>query len=176
VLASDRRPSTTYGAVDPTEDMAEAVAMVALGRSEWIPADRVGWVERWLGADATALAVRKPWAPAGSEEVISAQAVYDEEEVNRLSGRYSHVEPIYFQLPASVPDHESLATQIEAELGGRRLVGILQRTDDDRFPRYAGLFRGTGDAVFWVELWDFREATGLAAGPTVPILTYVVLW
>ncbi|MFQ5967545.1 MAG: hypothetical protein ACE5MI_08025, partial [Acidimicrobiia bacterium] len=111
--------TTQYGGVDPAEDMAEAVAMVVLGRADWIPGDRSRWVARWLDANLTELAAGKPWAPPGSREVLSVAPIYDEQEVSQLSERYSHVEPLYFELPGSLPGHRQLATIVEGELGRR---------------------------------------------------------
>ncbi len=175
-LGATSLASTAYGGVDPAEDMAEAVAMIGSGRGDWIPADRVRWVERWLASTATELAEGKPWAPTGSTEVRSVAPIYDESEVGRLASRYSYVEPLYFELPASQPAHRQLATIIEGELARRRVTGVLQRTEDDRLPRYAGLFQRRDGLAYWVELWDFREAEGFSGEPTGPVLTYVVLW
>ena len=54
------------------------------------------------------------------------------------------------------------------------MSGVLSLTDDARLPHYTGLFTRRDGVNLWVELWDFREATGFQ--PTDPILTYVVLW
>ena len=170
------QPATPYGGQDPAEDMAESVAMVALGRSDWISDDRVAWVEEWLNARASALALGKPWAPPGSREVLSASRLYDEAEVQQLAARYGHAEPLYFRLPEGLAGHRALANELQAQLGRRDLVGVMKRVDDDRLPRYSGLFSRPGGGAFWIELWDFREAVGFGAGPDTPILTYVDLW
>ncbi len=158
----------------PGEDMAEAVSMVVLGRSNWIPATHTRWVEQWLGTGATILASGKPWAPAGSREVLSRDPLYDEAALNGIAVRFDHAEPLYFSLPDDTAPHAQLAADIQIRLLERRLSGVLSRTDDDRLPRYAGLFSGTRGVSLWVELWDFREATGFQAAD--PILAYVVLW
>jgi hypothetical protein len=88
--------------------------------------------------------------------------------------RFDHVEPLYFNLPDGVAPHEQLAAEIQRHLLERRLSGVLARTDDARLPRYAGLFTRTDGVNFWVELWDFRVATGFQAAD--PILTYVAMW
>ena len=175
-LSSTKTAASVYGAADPAEDMAEAVALVAIGRAEWIPSDRTRWVERWLDSGADRLAEGKPWAPVGSTEVLSASPIYDEQEVIRLSTRYAHSEPLYFQAPAASPPHRQLATQIETELGRRRVAGVLQEIEDERVARYAGLFSRPDGVAFWVEMWDFREASAFEGGPEGPVLTYVVLW
>jgi hypothetical protein len=53
---------------------------------------------------------------------------------------------------------------------------VLTLSHDDRLPRYQGLFTRRDGVRYWVELWDFREATGFSSAPDVPVLTYVVLW
>jgi len=173
-LPSSIKAATEYGRSGAGEDMAEAVSMVALGRSNWIPASHTRWVEQWLGTTAATLARGKPWAPAGSREVLSTETLYDEAALAGTAVRFDHVEPLYFGLPDDVPVHEQLAGEIWQRLLDRRMSGVLARTDDDRVPRYAGLFTGTDGVSMWVELWDFRVATGFRSSD--PILTYVVLW
>lgn len=173
-LPSSIEASSDYGRTGAGEDMAEAVSMVVLGRSNWIPASHTRWVEQWLGAGATILANGKPWAPAGSQEVLSRDPLYDEAALNGIAARFEHAEPLYFSLPGDGDPHARLAADIQIRLVERRLSGVLSRTDDDRLPRYAGLFSGTGGVSLWVELWDFREATGFKTAD--PILAYVVLW
>lgn len=168
--------STEYSLTGPDEDMAEAVALVALGRAEWLPGDRAAWVEGWLGATPEQLAAGKPWAPRGSQEVLSDQPLYDEQRVGELSTQYAHVEPLYFALPADVPAGPELPTAITARLGSRSLQGALERYSDDRLPRFAGLFTRSDGLAYWVELWDFREGTGFSERPDHPVLAYVVLW
>lgn len=174
LLPSSIDASTEYGATGAGEDMAEAISMVVLGRSNWIPAAHTRWVEQWLGSGATTLAAGKPWAPAGSREVVSADPLYDEVALTGIAIRFDHIEPLYFSLPDGLASHEQLAAEVQQRLLERRLSGVLALTDDARLPRYAGLFT-RGDGVnLWVELWDFRDATGYQ--PADPILTYVVLW
>lgn len=174
LLPSTLEASTDYGRTGAGEDMAEAVSMVALGRSNWIPVVHTHWVERWLQTTAASLAQGKPWAPAGSREVLSHDPLYDEAALDRVADRYDHVEPLYFSLPVRTAPHGELAAEIQRQLLGRRFSGSLARTDDDRLPRYAGAFTATDGVTLWVELWDFREATGFKTAD--PILTYVVLW
>lgn len=166
--------STPYGRARPDEDMAESVALVATGRAEWLPPDRAAWVEEWLEASADELAAGTPWAPVGSAEVLSAQAVYDEEAVGELD--FQHAEPLYFALPPDASPHDQLAATIEGRLADRGLEGSLERHPDDRLPRYAGLFHRSDGLAYRVELWDFREGSGFAERPDHPVLTYVVLW
>lgn len=173
-LPSSIEAASDYGRTGAGEDMAEAVSMVAIGRADWIPATHTRWVEQWLGTTATDLAGGKPWAPAGSQEVLSKDGLYDEEAVNSVAIRFDHIEPLYFSLPTGVADHEQLAAEIQQRLLDRRLSGILSLTNDARLPRYSGLFSRTDGVSLWVELWDFRVATGFAKAD--PILTYVVMW
>ncbi len=175
-LPAGRQAATEYGAEGPGEDMAEAVALVVLGRAEWIPADRARWVERWLDEGAETLAAGKPWAPPGSVEVLSREPIYEEDELEPHAVRFDHGEAMYFSLPEGVAAHAELAEEVELRLLTRRLAGALRRTDDDRLPRYSGLFTRSDGVAFWVELWDFREATRFRGAPDSPILTYVVLW
>lgn len=174
LLPSSIATSTDYGRTGAGEDMAEAVSMVVLGRSNWIPGTHTRWVEQWLRTDATRLAEGKPWAPAGSREVLSRDPLYDEAALTGIAMRFDHIEPLYFSLPDDVAPHQQLAAEVQQRLLDRRLSGVLARTDDDRLPRYAGLFSRTDGVSFWVELWDFRAAGGFKAAD--PILTYVVLW
>ncbi len=176
VLPAGRQAATEYGAEGPGEDMAEAVALVALGRADWIPADRARWVERWLDETAETLGAGKPWAPHGSVEVLSREPIYEENELEPHAVRFDHAEAMYFSLPESAAAHQELAAEIELRLLTRRLAGALRRADDDRLPRYSGLFSRTDGVAFWVELWDFREATRFRGAPRSPVLTYVVLW
>ena len=173
-LPSSIEASSDYGRTGAGEDMAEAVSMVALGRSNWIPAAHTRWVEQWLGSGATTLASGKPWAPAGSREVLSGDALYDEAGLAGIAIRFDHVEPLYFSLPEGAAPHAQLAAEIQQRLLERRMSGVLSLTEDARLPRYAGLFTGISGGSLWVELWDFREATGFKTAD--PILTYVVLW
>jgi len=174
LLPSSIDAASDYGRTGAGEDMAEAVSMVVLGRSNWIPAAHTRWVEQWLGVGATTLAKGKPWAPAGSREVLSADPLYDETALTGIALRFDHVEPLYFSLPNGVAPHKQLAAEIQQRLLERRLSGVFSPTDDARLPRYAGLFTRTDGVNLWVELWDFREASGFKAAD--PILTYVVLW
>jgi hypothetical protein len=166
--------TTEYGTTSPEEDMAESLAMIAIGRSELISTSRVRWIEQWLGIRADNIGTGKPYAPAGSFEVFFRDPLYDEEEV--AAQRAAHIEPIYFELAPDQPDPERLARNVSGELRRRSLVGQLQPTDDPRLPRYSGLFSRTDGVRFWVELWDFRESTGFRSAPDAPVLSYVMLW
>ena len=166
--------ASDYGRTGAGEDMAEAVSMVLVGRSNWIPATHTRWVEQWLGSVTGTLASGKPWAPAGSGEVLSKEPLYDEAALDGLALRFNHIEPLYFSLPDGVAPHAQLAAEIQIRLLERRMSGVLLLTDDARLPHYTGLFTRQDGVNLWVELWDFREATGFQ--PTDPILTYVALW
>ena len=166
--------ASDYGRTGAGEDMAEAISMVVVGRSNWIPSTHTRWVEQWLGTGTATLANGKPWAPAGSRDVLSKDPLYDEAALNGIALRFDRIEPLYFSLPDGVVPHTQLAAEIQIRLLERRMSGALSLTDDDRLPHYAGLFTRQDGVSVWVELWDFREATGFK--PTDPILTYVVLW
>lgn len=168
--------STEYGRTGPAEDMAESVAMLVLGRAEWIPSDRTKWVTRWLDTSADRLATGKPWIPAGAIEVVANQDVYDEEAAGRAAPGADHLEAHYFELPADLPDYLSLGPKIERELLGRGFGGIFTRIQDAQVPHYQGSFSRTDGVRFWVEFWDFRDATGFVSAPDVPVLVYVELW
>jgi len=174
-LATEAAASTGYGRLGPQEDMAEAVALASIGRGNLLPADRRRWVEEWLGVGLDRLASGRPWVPVGSEEVLAAEPLYDQARVEILSARVDHVEPVYWNLPVTLPEHEELAQTIETELRRRSMTGRLERLDDSRLPRYGGEFTAAGRVTYWVELWDFREAD-LRDGPRQPVLTYVVFW
>ncbi len=166
--------TTEYGATAPDEDMAEAVSLVVMGRANQLSPERVRWVEEWLGLGADQLAAGKPWAPPGSVEAFFDQPVYDEPGVAALRAR--HVDPQYFLLPATVAAAEPLAREVSSELRRRGITGVLELTADSRLPRYSGVFSRSDGVRFWVELWDFRAATGFRNPPPGPILAYVTLW
>ncbi len=166
--------ATEYGRTSPEEDMAESVALVALGQAGVLSEERVRWVEEWLGLSAERLAAGKPWVPDGSRQAFFREPVYDEAEV--AARRADHAEPVYYELAASLPPADRLASQIGAELRGRSLTGSLAPVADDRLPRFAGEFARSDGLRFWVELWDFREASGFRSAPDGPVLTYVALW
>jgi hypothetical protein len=170
----DGPAATDYGATGPAEDMAESVAMVAMGRANWIPDDHTAWVEQWLGTSAERLALGKPWIPAGSAEVITSQTLYDEAAVATAAPGAAHREAHYFELPVDIENYLALGPDIEHALLQRGLSGTLTRISDAADPHSQGLFTRTDGVRFWVELWDFRGSTN--ASPPVPILIYVELW
>ena len=174
ISGADSGGSTQYGRTAPDEDMAESVALVVTGLANLISADRVDWVEDWLGTSASELAKGKPYAPDGAVPVSSASPIYDEEQAKRFGT--AHVEPLYFQLPPDAPTTDELVADVVRRLSQRNLTGDLTRVDDPRLPRYSGHFLRNARISFWVELWDFRFATGQLSGPAVPILTYVMLY
>ncbi len=170
----DPSGTTPYGATSPEEDMAEALALVVSGRPEAISAHRARWVEQWLGVRLTTLVSGKPWAPAGSRQAFFREPLYDEALV--AGRRARHVEPLYFELPPSSPPAEALAQQTGDTLRRRALNGTLTPVDDPRLARYSGEFTRADGVRFWVELWDFRGATGFRSAPEGPVLSYVMLW
>lgn len=170
------RAATEYGRTGPAEDMAESVAMLVLGRANWIPPDHGEWVAKWLDTSIRRLAAGNPWIPAGSAEVAADKDLYDKQAADKAAPRATHTEAHYFTLPASAPSHVALGADIERKLLQRGFGGSFTRINDDRLPHYQGSFSRPDGVRFWVELWDFREATGLSSTPAVPILVYVELW
>ena len=174
-LGSGSTASSAYGATDPGEDMAEAVALMVVGLADLVPDVRVRWVESWLGINSDALALGQPWAPEGSIEVLSDDPLYDTQAVASLQGSLSHAEPLYFRLPRDVAPPDQLIDEIESQLRTRVMSGTLEPLGDERVPRYGGRFSRPDGTMWWIELWDFRDAatnTGLDS----PILVYVAIW
>lgn len=175
-LGDDATASSEYGATSPVEDMADTVAWAALGRTDWLDAAHLAWLEAWLGVPAETLAAGKPWSPAGSREVLSAAPVYDDSAVaDLLDEGFTDAEPLYFELPDTIGDPAEFAEEIGHRLAERGMVGSLGEVADDRLPRFAGAMERADGTMFWVELWDFRESD-LPSGPDLPILTYVLVW
>lgn len=166
--------TTEYGATAPEEDMAESVADVVAGGEPEVSPERVEWVEEWLETGALDLAGYRPWVPSGATRVVTQQPLYDEEEVaRRTSGDH---EIVSYAFGGSQPDGTALARRIESELVKRGVAGSIGRVNDDRLDRFAGYFiRGDG-VGYWVELWDFRSATGFSSAPDDVVVTYVILW
>ncbi len=175
VLSGDGVASSPYGATSPVEDMADTVAWAAMGRTNWLDKAHRDWLEGWTGVSAETFATAKPWSPAGSREVLSADAVFDETEVSALleAGGAAHAEPLYFELPEDIAEPDDFVMELSVHLATRDLQGTLTRLADDRLPRYAGSFARPDGTTFWVEFWDFR---GSELGPSAPILTYVLIW
>lgn len=170
----DGPAATEYGATGPAEDMAESIAMVAIGRGNWLPDNRSRWVENWLGLDTADLAQGKPWIPAGSTEVVSALNLYDVDAVASVAPDATHQDAHYFELPTTTEDLLVFEPRLENVLGQRGFSGSFSRTDQQDVPHYQGIFTRTDGIRFWIELWDFRN-TG-AGNPDVPLLAYVELW
>jgi hypothetical protein len=170
----DGPAATDYGATGPAEDMAESIAMVAMGRANWIPDNHTRWVEGWLDTNSEALAAGKPWIPAGSTEVISAQSLYSADALTSAAPGAIPRGAHYFELPANIEDPLVLEPELERELLQRGLLGSFTRVDMQDVPHYEGLFTRRDGVRFWVELWDFR-GTG-PGNPNVPLLAYVELW
>lgn len=167
--------ATEYGATSPIEDMAEAVALVVTGSGDLVPVTHLRWVEEWLGAPERLLAAGKPWVPVGSIEVMSDTPLHDIERVEELAGDRV-VEVLTFQLPATAPPASELARGVGLRLTERQLPGTLGRVDDPDILRYAGRFDRADGTIFWVELWDFREAPGYTNTPDGPALSYVMIY
>ena len=170
----DGPAATDYGATGPAEDMAESIAMVAMGRANWIPDNHTRWVESWLDTTSTALAAGKPWIPAGSSEVISARNLYNADALTTAAPGATPRGAHYFELPPNIEDLLVLEPELERELLQRGLSGSFTRVDTQDVPHYQGLFTRRDGVRFWVELWDFR-GTG-PGNPNVPLLAYVELW
>jgi hypothetical protein len=168
--------ATTYGATNPGEDMAESLALVMLGLADLISSDRVEWIERWLDASATELAIGRPWAPAGAEVVDSADDLWDAASVETLAVGFEHVEPLYFLLEDDGTDAATRARDITNRLRERLMAGELVPIDDPRVPRFGGRFLRRDGSFLWVELWDFPNAEPGVGGPDRPLLVYVAIW
>ena len=175
-LAPGVSASSAYGATDPGEDMAEAVALVVLGLADLVPEPQVRWVEDWLDSPADALALGKPWAPLGSMEVLSDDALYDVAAVAVIQGSLLHVEALYFELPADLPEGGRLVDLVESRLRTRVMSGSLKLIPGTPVPRHGGRFSGPSGSLWWVELWDFREAAPGTLGPSTALLVYVSIW
>ncbi len=165
---------TEYGGTNPIEDMAEAVSLVVTGLGDGVPGAQRAWVEDWLGADADTLAAGMPWAPAGSDEVLSASPLYDEDAVAAIPGDLR--EYLVYSVPVDAPDAASLAAEAQARLRARGMAGTLGEVADERIARWSGRFDRADGVVVWTELWDFRDAPGFTEGPDGPVLSYVLVW
>lgn len=168
--------SSEYGATNPGEDMAEAVALVITGSADLVPDDRVRWVEQWLGAPADVLSIGQPWIPAGAITLISEDPLYDVEAVSGLAGSLRHTEPLYLGLGTDSPLMADLVELVTTRLRSRVMTGSLERIDDDRVPRFGGRFARPDGTYWWVELWDFPHRAAGVSGPSDPVLVYVAIW
>lgn len=172
---TDTSGTTAYGVLSPSEDLAESLAMVALGRANLISDDRVEWIERWAGINAETLAIGKPWWPAGATAFTTPDPLFDVETVAALDA--DHVEPLQLELPPDAPPAPDLAAEVTATLHARGLTGGLERIPDERLERHGGLFMRADGVRFWVEIWEFRGAQGFTGQvPEGPVLTYVMAW
>ncbi len=167
--------STDYGASSPVEDMAESVALMVTGLGDGLPATHRAWVEKWLGAPERVLAAGKPWAPGEAIEVLSGTPLYDTDRVAQMAAE-REAETLTYQLPASAPPAADLAVTVSLRLTERQLPGTMGRVEDENVLRYAGRFDRSDGTIFWVELWDFREAPGYTNAPDGPALTYVIIY
>jgi hypothetical protein len=166
--------ATAYGATGPSEDMAESVALVATGRSGELSADRVAWVEEWVGVKAQDMARGKPWRPPGATVIGSSNPIFDEAAVRSLGG--SRREPLYLLLADDGASTESLVELIGQELRSRAMAGVLAPIADSAVPRFGGVMVLPDGSRLWVELWDFRDATDFTDAPPGVVLTYVDVW
>ncbi len=171
----DGAAASQYGATSPIEDMAESVALMVTGLGDGIPATHRAWVERWLGAPERVLAAGKPWAPGEAAEVLSGSPLYDVERVAQMAGE-REAEVLVYQLPSTAPPAEDLAVTVGLRLTERGLPGTLGRVDDEDVLRFAGRFDRADGTIYWVELWDFREAPGYANAPDGPTISYVIIY
>lgn len=163
---------TPYGATSPVEDLADTVALAAVGRTNWIDEARLTWIGNWLKTNTGALAEGMPWIPVGAEEVYSPTPLFDESLAARLAAdrAAAHIEPASFVL--SNPLIADAVEGVETQLRRRGLEGTLGLIGNSSFPRYQGTFVRPDGVVFLVELWDFTE-TG---EDNEAVLTYVVIW
>ncbi len=166
--------TTSYGRTAPEEDMAETVAEVVTGSGPAVSADRERWVQEWLDTSAARLNGGRPWAPRGSQRIVTEQRLYDEDEVARRAS--GPVEVISYAVPAGAGQLAQLSRDVEREMAERQVKGTLQTVADDRVDRSAGLFTRGDGVAYWVEIWDFRNAPGFVNPPSTPVITYAVLW
>jgi hypothetical protein len=163
---------TAYAGTNPIEDLAETVALMTVGRSNWVDQTRLDWITNWLGASVEDLSVGMPWVPSGSEEVLPSNPLFDESLAADLavSTGAEHIEPASFVLPPT--DRPTLVDEIQQQLTERGLEGTLGSVTTDGLPRYRGTFIRDKGVVFLVELWDLARADG---GEDA-VLTYVAIW
>ncbi|MDF1595063.1 MAG: hypothetical protein P1T08_03020 [Acidimicrobiia bacterium] len=163
---------TAYAGTNPVEDLAESVALVTVGRGNWIDQTRLDWITNWLGVSEEDLSAGNPWVPAGSEEVLPTNPLFDESLAADLAESMGavHIEPASFVLPPT--DGPTLVGEIQQQLGERGLAGTFGSVAAEGFPRYRGTFAGDDGVVFLVELWDLT----LAAEGEEAVLTYVAIW
>ncbi len=163
---------TAYAGANPVEDLAETVALVTVGRSNWVDQTRLDWVTNWLGVSVEDLSAGMPWIPAGSEEVLPSNPLFDESLAADLavSTGAEHIEPASFVLPPT--DGPRLVDEIQQQLGERGLEGTFGSVTADGFPSYRGSFNRADGVVFLVELWDLTRAD---EGEDM-VLTYVAIW
>ena len=166
--------ATDYGTTAPEEDMAESVADIVSGVGPSVSSDRRQWVAEWLGASVGRLRGGRPWAPAGSERILTEQPLYDEEEVARQAT--GEVEVVSFAIPVGAGALSQISRNIETALSQSGVAGTFAPVLDDRIGRVGGLFTRGDGATFWVEIWDFRNAPGFVDPAPRPVVTYVVLW
>lgn len=168
-------PATAYGATNPAEDMAEAVALATSGRGNWLDQAHRDWAETFTGLSVDELGAGQPWVPSGGGEINSTDLLYDVEAVAAAAGDRTHIEPTYFQVPAQPGDAEAIAAEIATRLTDRGLTGTLSPIPDDRLLRIGGLFERDDGAGWWVEVWDF-PSSDLDQGDEAVVVSYVMLW
>ena len=161
-----------YASSSPVEDLAETVALAAIGRGNWLDDARRQWVSVWLGVSVDALSMGKPWLPAGSHQVSPTVPLFDELAAADLAAELGreHVEPASFIVTGSTM--VDLAQLVQEHLDDRGLTGTLGSVVSSEPPRFQGSFRGSSGSGFLV---DVRTVTGPDNNEDV-VLTYVTIW
>ena len=161
-----------YASSSPVEDLAETVALAAVGRGNWLGELREAWISDWLGVSQDSLSRGKPWLPAGSLEVQPTEPLFDKLVAADLAASLGkdHIEPASFIVPGfTMPE---LARQVQGHLDGRDLTGTLGTVESTGSLRFQGSFRGIEGGEFLV---DVRTVTGPDNEEDV-VLTYVAIW
>ena len=163
---------TAYGATSPVEDLADTIALTAIGRANWLDEERLTWVTTRLSASTEQLSAGMPWVPFGAEEVRSPTPLFDEDLANHLAAEQEagHIEPASFVLLD--PDLEQVATEVEEQLRRRGLTGTLGSVGGSTSPRLEGTFARDDGTTFLVELWDLTDI----GDENEVVLTYVHIW
>ncbi len=163
---------TAYGATNPVEDLADTIALAAVGRTNWIDEARLTWIGNWLNTDTEELTEGMPWIPVGAEEVFSPTPLFDEPLAAGLASdrAAAHIEPASFVLLK--PLIAEVVGTVETQLRQRGLEGTLGLVGNSTFPRYQGTFVRPDGVVFLVELWDFSGD----GDEDEAVLTYVAIW
>ena len=108
--------------------------------------------------------------------MLSDDALYDIAAVAAIQGSLIHAEALYFELPADLPEGERLVDLVESRLRTRVMSGSLESIPDALVSGHGGRFSGPNGSLWWVELWDFREAAPGTPGSSTTLLVYVSIW